>query len=401
MDIHLSPHTLQNKNAKYSDKFVRILTDEFPEKKYVPKEKDQDRTSVHFGQRKLFLSEVEFLTNCCFEIPKEKMFKKIILIYAGAAPGLHLEFLSQMFPFIKFVLIDPAKMAFEPTDKIRINQEYFTHEMALDLREEFNSDIILFISDIRRFGPGAKLTDAEIENEILEDMQNQMDWYHILKPFRSLFKFRLPYVENRPNAKHTLDYLEGDIYFQIWPPNSSSETRLYVREKAKLKTYDCLKYENQLYYFNNVERVNCYEHFYDLDGLDHCYDCRAEVFVFENYIKNFNSVEKLCRNGETLKYLTVPEYVSKLNVTLKADERNIIICYNKKEYQLKFTSIKFGKSVEDLLNDNNLVKFKTNKWKLRNHHFDHMKTLSNSESIQSKRKTDSAHSTIVKRLKNN
>lgn len=390
MNSHLiSPHTLQNKNAVYSKKFVRILTDEFPQKKYAPKEKDQDRTSVHFGQRKLFLSEVEFLTNCCKEIPQNRIFKKIILIYAGAAPGLHLEFLSEMFPFIKFVLIDPAKMGFESNEKIRIHQEYFNDEMALNLWEEFKEEIILFVSDIRRFGPGAKLTDAEIEKEILEDMRNQMNWYNILKPFRSLFKFRLPYVENRPNAKYTLDYLEGDIYFQIWPPNSSSETRLYVRENAKIKSYDCLKYENQLYYFNNIERVNCYEHNYDIDGLDHCYDCRAEIYVFEYYINNFERVKKFCRNGEILNKLTVDECVSKLNKTLNANERKIVICYDKKEYQIKFTSIKYGKRIEDLFNEKNLITFKSEKWKQKNYHFDHKNTLNMDEKSKFKRKNPS------------
>lgn len=399
MNKSLSPHTFQNKNANYSENFVRILTDEFPEKKYVPKGKEEDRTSVHFGQRKLFLSEVEFLTNCCAEISMEKIFKKIILIYAGAAPGLHLKLLSQMFPFIQFILIDPAKMCFESNEKINIKQEYFTNELALNLMEEFNDEIILFISDIRRFGPGAKLTDAEIENEIIEDMRNQMNWYYILKPFRSLLKFRLPYFENRPSAKRYFDYLEGDIYFQIWPPNSSSETRLYVKNNAKVKTYDCLKYENQLYYFNNVTRVSCYLHDFNLDGLDHCYDCRAEIYVFENYLKHFKLLKMFCRNKEFLKELTISNYVSNLNETLKANERNIIFCYMKNEYQILFTSIKLGMKAEDLFNEKNLIKFKSNKWRVKNHHFDHVKTLDTDEKSRFKKKTDFNSDRLVKRIR--
>ncbi|CAF0970908.1 unnamed protein product [Brachionus calyciflorus] len=390
-----SIHTFQNKNSEYSKNFFRILTDDFPEEKYKPKEKDQDRSSVHYGQRKLFLSEVEFLTNVCCQVPKEKLFKKIVIIYAGAAPGIHIDFLNQLFPFMYFVLVDPAKMAVKTSEKIRIHQEYFTDETAQSLKKEFQHDLILFISDIRRFGPGAKLTDSEIEEEIVEDMRNQKNWFKILNPFRALLKFRLPYVENRTNAQRFLEYLDGDVYFQIWPPNSSSETRLYVKENAGLKEYDCIKYENQLYRFNNNERVMCYEHEYLVDGLDHCYDCRAELYVFENYLENFSKIEALNRKVKITK-LKVEDYVKQLNHHLEADKKFLRFSYNKQEYQIKFTEIKYGKKVEDLFIDENLAKNKFNKWEKRTFHFDHQKTKipKNDMCLLKKR----LNSTVIKRL---
>ena len=113
-------------------------------------------------------------------------------------------------------------------------------------------------------------------------MTAQMKWYEILRPFRSMLKFRLPYIGDKLNRKEKMKYLEGDIFFQIWPAGSSSECRLIVKENAsKDKVYDSIKYEDQLFRFNQVERVMCYKHDVEVDGLDHCYDCRAEVFVFE------------------------------------------------------------------------------------------------------------------------
>ncbi len=262
LDCSLSIHTIQNKSSKYSSNFFRTLNEDFPQKKYMPREKDQDRTVVHFGQRKLFLSEVEFLTNVSNSLPN-KTNKKIVLIYAGAAPGNHIDLLSSMFPFIQFVLIDPAKFAIEPKEeKIRINREFFTDELSLDLRHEFNDYIRLFVSDIRRAGPGLGLDDSTIETEVLDDMRSQEVWYHNLKPFRSLLKFRPPYVENRQIDKTSIDYLNGDIYFQIWPPGSSSETRLYVGENAKKKAYDCIKYENQMFRFPNLFNIESFKIFY-------------------------------------------------------------------------------------------------------------------------------------------
>lgn len=219
-DPRLSIHTLQNKNSTYvQGEFFRLLTDDSPEAKYRPKERDDDRTTVHYGQRKLHLSEVEFLTICCDELVrlgKERIYKEIVLIYAGAAPGIHIDLLHSMFPFIKFVLIDPAKFHVQTSPMIEIKQELFTDEMALTLKQEYADHTRLFISDIRRVGHGADINDQDLEVEIEQDMNAQMYWYQILEPFKSMFKFRLPYVANRSNPKLSVSYLEGDIYLQLW-----------------------------------------------------------------------------------------------------------------------------------------------------------------------------------------
>ena len=148
----LNPHTYQNKTAEYSSKFNRILDDDFPELKYRPRRHDEDRSTVHFGQRKLHLSEIEFLTNLCKEI--SELNNKLTLIYAGAAPGTHISKLSSMFPFIDFVLVDPADFIVKPTKRIKIIQDYFTDSMAEQMMREYKNDLRLFISDIRVYGPG-------------------------------------------------------------------------------------------------------------------------------------------------------------------------------------------------------------------------------------------------------
>ena len=362
-DCKLSVHTAQNKDCKYSDNFFRILTDDYPEKNYAPRQKNENRTAVHFGQRKLFLSEVEFLTKVCTTL-NANVFKKIVLIYAGAAPGNHIDMLSNMFPFVKFVLVDPAKFAIQPTEKIVIRQEFFTDEMALDLRQEYDDYIRLFVSDIRRAGPGMNLKDDIIEEEVLEDMRSQETWYFQLEPYKSLLKFRPPYIKNR-NAKDTcIKYLEGEIFFQIWPPGSSSETRLYVGEKAGKKEYDCVKYENQLFHFNTVDRVRCYFHDIDVDGLDHCYDCRAEVYVFEQYVKNFNKISSMCKHDEEkskLVTMDIKTHVKTLSKHLEADKKVLKIFYNNKEYNVNFLDIKYGTLLENVCNQRSECKSYGNK----------------------------------------
>ena len=87
--------------------------------------------------------------------------------------------------------------------------------------------------------------------KIEQDMMDQMRWYEILKPFRSMLKFRLPYVGEDVDLDHVktkLEYLDGKLFLQIWEGKTSSETRLVVNgPNAQKKTYDCIQYEDQLY----------------------------------------------------------------------------------------------------------------------------------------------------------
>jgi len=65
------------------------------------------RHTVHIGQLKLFLTELEFLT----ERLKSKD-DSIIMVYAGSAPCHHAVYLSSMFPNLKIVMVDPNEHLF-------------------------------------------------------------------------------------------------------------------------------------------------------------------------------------------------------------------------------------------------------------------------------------------------
>ena len=126
----LSPHTLQNKNCVYSLKEFtaecRLITDESPRQKYQRRSK-QDKTTFHFGQRKLMLSEIEFLTNVSKEL--SEIDKKICLLYAGAAPDIHIAMLINMFPFIEYILVGPAKFEMDiskPIAKYKLTNDFFS-----------------------------------------------------------------------------------------------------------------------------------------------------------------------------------------------------------------------------------------------------------------------------------
>lgn len=95
------------------------LLDDFTRRLPYRSTMEYAKTVNHWGQRKLLLSEIEFLT--------EHANEHTIVIYAGAAPGTHIQYLSrELFPKIKFVLVDPSPFSIRETEKIEIINELFT-----------------------------------------------------------------------------------------------------------------------------------------------------------------------------------------------------------------------------------------------------------------------------------
>ena len=266
---HIGIHNLQffDKNLikdYKSDDFLRCMTINCPSRPYKPRTKNDLKTTMHWGQRKLLMTEIEFLT--------QYSKKDDLVLYVGAAPAIHTSFLSKLFPTLKFILVDPMKFNIKETDKIEIRKEYFTDEKA---REFINKDF-LFICDIRISND--QINYKPSENEVKNDMIVQQRWVDIMKPRYSILKFRLPWNEEQ------FLYLDGKIVIQPWGPQSSTETRLIVNDSLKKRKWNCKLYEEQMYYFNTVTRCKCYNHNIVTAGIDHCYDCSSEIHIIENYL---------------------------------------------------------------------------------------------------------------------
>lgn len=93
------------------------------------------RRALHVGQLKLFLSEVQFLTECA---PTEELKAgvQVYVIYAGSGPGHTRQSLADMFPRFKFILIDPQEhniMGAPPESRLYFRlprQTNFPHEVV-------------------------------------------------------------------------------------------------------------------------------------------------------------------------------------------------------------------------------------------------------------------------------
>ena len=105
----------------------RVLQPDAPRLPYR-RRRGELKSVAHWGQRKLLLAEIEFLARHAQP--------GVICVYAGAAPGTHIEFLAQLFPEVQFVLVDPAPFAIKSSERVRIWQEFMTDDVRLhdDLR---------------------------------------------------------------------------------------------------------------------------------------------------------------------------------------------------------------------------------------------------------------------------
>lgn len=309
---------------------------------------DLPKTSVHIGQRKLFLGELQFLT----QITKEDK-EDIIVVYAGAAPSNHTGYLAGLFPRVKFLLVDPNRFVvneappvprplYHPTGSsketreaklrrykgivrnfkkrsipLQIMNEYFTDDLARVIGELMGKHY--FISDIRTsHGESAVHTFDIIWNSAM-----QFNWTHLMKPVLSMFKFRLPFYmeENSEFRKYASEnkedfllsklngidfienferkefiYFDGVVNLQCFPGTASTEARL-VTDGLKVKNYGKVgNYEDAFNYYNSLERwlrLHENENSSPVHGFDHCNDCALENLIWKEYKKVTNSKQSV------------------------------------------------------------------------------------------------------------
>jgi hypothetical protein len=256
--------------------------------------------NTHLGQRKLMLSEMQVLLKY-YEINPNV---HPTVLYIGSAPGLHLTTLSRLFPHVKFILYDGAIIykvlkknpkfevhdsttemnELDKTDPDSINDGFFTIAKCKRVAKTLDKDSLIFISDIR-------LTQDNMEEGVLRDMNLQKEWMKILTPKLSLVKFRMPW-----KLVPEITYFKGSIFYGIWPPSKSTETRLMVTQKDIIENntiiYDVKNYDDILFYHNKYRRTFCqawipkiFEKYITSKNNIYCscYDCISELNVLLNY----------------------------------------------------------------------------------------------------------------------
>jgi hypothetical protein len=262
------------------------------------------KTATRWGQLKLLMSEVQFLT--LYWQPEE--IPKPFFVYAGSAPGHHVVILAKMFPDVDFHLYDPRDL-FDPELRSLSNVHLYVQKFGDEEVERWQKEQerLFFISDIRGRDYNNRGYDEEANRQNEEiadrDMQLQMGWVQKLRPVKAMLKFRLPYSYDFIKAKgKTYSYLDGTIFRQQWAPPTSTEGRLVPHSDLSLRDWDYQAYEEAMFYFNTVVRERF--HFKNIftgteelmapeKGLTNDYDSVATAYLTREYLKKFGATGTL------------------------------------------------------------------------------------------------------------
>lgn len=298
------------------------------------------KTSLHIGQRKLFMNELQFLTQYT------KPLEKVLCVYAGAAPSNKTGLLADLFPNVTFLLVDPNPFAIVGkipiylsrknlvneleatqvlnkigTEPIYIINGLFTNALATAVAKI--STPVVFISDIRT----SRRSDGLVESfDVIWNLSMQYNWVVMMNSRASMLKFRHPFYEDlAPDfrklsevAPYTADfelsktygidfvtnaenehlvYLAGTVYIQPWMKVSSTESRLVVANNLGIEDLiSYSEYQDKFYYYNNIERFCVNHHNDNADkslGFDHCNDCALENYIWKNYLLKYPSTYKV------------------------------------------------------------------------------------------------------------
>jgi len=222
--------------------------------------------NTHDGQMKLLLADemsiVEGLRHVItthkisLQDVKDKK-KMVAVVVAGASPGQHFVNLSSTFAFIDFHLYDPCEQS--PWDKVLVAhatrsssrniflfKAKFTNEEASNWRKTHTKyEYVIFLSDLRT-------GDGHNKEKVSEDMALQRSLTCNMQADYSVLKFHPPYYDDGDNVN--FEYFDGNIYFEAYPPRNSTETRLHVTDTKSMKMYDTKKYQDQMFWHNQITR---------------------------------------------------------------------------------------------------------------------------------------------------
>lgn len=102
------------------------------------------RPSIHIGQRKLFMNELQFLNNYVKFVNKTEK-REVFVIYAGGSPGHHIYELSRYYPNVTFIIIDPSRHQSYVSDHLVVYENqpcYYRRVIYYDIRNYIVYDLI-------------------------------------------------------------------------------------------------------------------------------------------------------------------------------------------------------------------------------------------------------------------
>lgn len=324
---------------------------DIPEKTYQDLKKIPSSLN-HWGQLKLLLSEIQFLT-------PYKHVSELCVVYIGCSPGHHLKLLVELMPktwhwrlydcgvcevfcnkkeqkLFRKKCCAPNKLKSdsriqEKNHEVTINREIVKNVTVYQFNMTLNEAKIIHNKYVRRVQSDddpqllciSDLRTGTSEEKVNTDMVFQKALIETLRPYQASLKFKLPYSGE---YERYFTYLDGNLFFQSFKPPVSHECRLFTFRGDSLKNtkiYDTVEYMKKNYRFQTVQRIGLYmddqlpneiEHpsliKYGV-ASDHCYDCTCAKEIIKKYLND--------KNSDVLALLeTLVSSLSKIQIECKA-----------------------------------------------------------------------------------
>ena len=235
---------------------------------------------AEWEERRRLLALIWFLTKSLI-----RGFKKVLWLGAGEMSATAIEYLLNLFEEHEFTLIDwhnldnPKLRGLskrkEYSKRLQVIQQTFTDAQAKAKSEEYE----IFISEYRT----ATLESGQYQLKIDNDQRNQLQWYNSLLPQLALLRFQPPRIPG------TTKYVVGEMFLAPWASPRNIETYIALEEPSSVvyDNYDFATHQQRMYYHNRVHRLSAWLHKTAKDdfGLDTCWDCAAESYILEQYIR--------------------------------------------------------------------------------------------------------------------
>lgn len=229
----------------FSSIFKRLLYSPISYQQFL--QKDDKKLAKYDPDKKLFLNLYYFLSNY------SKLSNTIIII-DNYSSKVYTEIALQ-FKNIKFHLYTPSTNLEEYKKIPNIVHFNIVKEYVLT-EEEINkykyTNYLLFCN---YFGL------SKIDETILNYLEQFKSYVLKIKPIKSMIKFRLPFSEENfcdnkflKGSKCDLLYLNGEMLLPAYSQLLSNETYLILDQNPSIKKYDCVEYEEKMFYHNFVIR---------------------------------------------------------------------------------------------------------------------------------------------------
>ena len=97
-------------------------------------------------------------------------------------------------------------------------------------------------------------------------------------------------------------YLDGTLMLKPWNDPNSVET--FLIPNGRHRNWELQRYREQIYQFNLETRPSYFPHNVVAEGLDHCFDCTAEVKIWELYLLSIGIIPNEHLIGDRINLLT-------------------------------------------------------------------------------------------------